>query len=147
MVTDTATATAAVKIRALVDGAEAAPGEVVYGKRTQQLTATLEGAIANCLSIITNSAGSPQIVLDTNCVQAEVVGLIQDTVSANSFLFTAPNLSSGYHNVKIQAQIDAMGDNQNGSFTATALLGKGTMTAESVRLAKDPPFGYVLPLQ
>ena len=147
MVTDTATSTASVKIRALVDGVEAAPGEVVYGKRTQQLSATLEGAIAGCLSIITNSAGSLQIILDTNCVLPEVIGLIQDTVSANSFSFGALNLSSGYHNVKIQAQIAAMGDNQSGTFTATALLGKGTMTAESVRLAKDPPYGYVLPLQ
>src|ERR1051326_8686214 len=32
MVTDTSTATASVKVRALVDGVEAAPGEVVYGK-------------------------------------------------------------------------------------------------------------------
>lgn len=147
MVTDTSTATASVKVRALIDNAEAAPGEVVYGKRTQQLSATLEGAIAGCLSIVTNSAGSPQIVLNTNCVLPEVIGLIQDTVSANSFSFGALNLSSGYHNIKIQAQITAMGDNINGTFTATALLGKGTMTAESVRLAKDPPFGYVLPLQ
>src|SRR6266704_923563 len=57
MVTDTATSTASVKVRALVDGVEAAPGEVVYGKRTQQLTATLEGAIAGCLGIVTNGAG------------------------------------------------------------------------------------------
>src|SRR5262249_48942924 len=102
MVTDTATATASVKVRALVDGVEAAPGEVVYGKRTQQLSATLEGAIAGCLSILTNSAGGLQIVLNTNCVQPEVIGLIQDTVSANSFVFGALNQSSGFHNVKIQ---------------------------------------------
>jgi len=147
MVTDTSTATASVKVRALVDGVEAAPGTVVYGKRTQQLSATLEGAIAGCLSIITNSAGNPQIVLDTNCVLPEIIGLVQDTVSANSFLFTAPNLSSGFHNIAIQARIDALGDNQNGTFKAAALVGKGTMTAESVRLAKDPVFPYVLGLQ
>jgi hypothetical protein len=147
MVTDTATATASVKIRALVDGVPAAPGAVVYGKRTQQLSATLEGAIAGCLSIVTNSAGSPQIILDTNCVQPEIIGLIQDTVSANSFSFGALNLSAGYHSIEIQAQISALGDNQNGTFQATALLGKGTLTAESVRLAKDPPAGYILPLQ
>ena len=147
MVPDTSTATASVKVRALVDNVEAAPGEVVYGKRTQQLSATLEGAIAGCLSIVTNSAGTPQIILNTNCVLPEVIGLLQDTVSANSFTFGALNLSSGYHNIKIQAQISAMGDNQSGSFVATALLGKGTMTAESVRLAKDPPYGYILPLQ
>src|SRR5258708_762870 len=81
MVTDTSTATASIKVRALVDGVEAAPGKVVYGKRTQQLTATLEGAIAGCLSIITNSAGGLQIVLNTNCVQPEIIGLLQDTVT------------------------------------------------------------------
>src|SRR5207244_3303874 len=84
MVTDTSTATASVKVRALVDGVEAAPGQVVYGKRTQQLSATLEGAIAGCLGIVTNSAGGLQIVLNTNCVAPEVIGLLQDTVSANS---------------------------------------------------------------
>ena len=147
MVTDTATATACVKVRALVDGQEAAPGQVTYGKRTQQLSATLEGAIAGCLSIITNSAGGLQIVLDTNCVLPEIISLVQDTVTANSFVFGALNLSSGYHNIEIQAQIDAQGDNQNGSFTAAALVGKGTLTADSVRLAKDPPYPYILELQ
>jgi len=147
MLQDTSTATASVKVRALVDGVEAAPGEVVYGKRTQQLTATLEGAIAGCLSVVTNGSGGLQIVLNTNCVQPEVIGLIQDTVSANSFIFGALNQSSGFHRVQIQAQISALGDNQNGTFTATALLGKGTLAAESVRLAKDPPYPYVIPMQ
>lgn len=147
MIPDTSTATASVKVRALVDGVEAAPGQVVYGKRTQQLTATLEGAIAGCLSIVTNAAGGLQIVLNTNCVTPEVIGLMQDTVSANSFSFAAPNLSSGWHDIQIQAQIDALGDNQNGTFKAAGLVGKGTLTVESVRLAKDPPFGYVIPLQ
>src|SRR5882724_6677118 len=116
MASDTSTATASVKVRALVDGTVAAPGEVVYGKRTQTLTATLEGAIAGCLSIITNGSGGLQIVLNTNCVVAEVIGLLDDSVSANSFLFAAPNLSSGFHDIQIQARIDALGDNQNGSF-------------------------------
>ena len=35
-------------------------------------------------------------------------------------------------------------DNQNGTFTAAGLMGKGTLTAESVRLAKDQPFPYVI---
>jgi len=147
MVTDTSTATASIKVRALVDGVEAAPGEVVYGKRTQTLSATLEGAIAGCLSLITNSAGGLQIVLNTNCVVPEVIGLLDDSVSANSFLFAAPNLSSGFHDIQIQARIDALGDNQNGTFTATGLMGKGTMTAESVRVVKDPVYPYILGLE
>src|SRR6266699_5693808 len=147
MVADTSTASSCVKVRALVDGVEAAPGDVVYGKRTQTLTATLEGAIAGCLGIITNASGGLQIVLNTNCVLPEIIGLLQDTVTANSFTFAAPNLSSGFHNIKIQAQIDAKGDNQAGSFIAAALVGKGTLTAESVRMVKDPVYPYVIGLQ
>jgi len=147
MVSDTSMASASVKVRALVDTVEVAPGDVVYGKRTQQLTATLEGAIANCLGIITNGSGGLQIVLNTDCVQPEIIGLLQDSVTANSFTFAAPNLSSGVHHITIQAQIDAQGSNQNGTFTAAALVGKGTLTAESVRLAKDPVYPYVIGIQ
>src|SRR5260370_9010869 len=39
LVADTSTATASVKVRALVDGVEAPPGEWVYGKPTQTLPA------------------------------------------------------------------------------------------------------------
>ncbi len=144
MVTDTATATADIKVRALVDGAEATPGPVVYGKRTQTLTAQLEGAIANCLSIVTNASGGLQLVLNTNCVQPEVIGLLQDTMTANSFMFAFPNVSSGVHDIQIQARIDAMGNNQNGSFVAMGVLGKGTLTAESVRLVKDPVYPFTI---
>jgi hypothetical protein len=147
MIPDTSTSTSSVKVRALVDGVEAAPGAVVYGKRTQQLTATLEGAISGCLSIATNAAGGLQIVLNTNCVQPEIIGLLQDTVTANSFIFAAPNLAAGYHDIEIQAAIEAQGDNQTGTFQAAALVGKGTMTAESSRVAKDPSYGYVLQMQ
>ena len=51
MVSDTSTAKADVKVRVVLDlgtGAERVvePGEVVYGRRSQTLSATLEGAIA-----------------------------------------------------------------------------------------------------
>ncbi len=144
MTTDTSTATAAVKVRVLVDGKVVAPGEVVFGKRTQTLSATLEGAIAGCLSIITNAAGGLQIVLDPTCVQPETIEMIQDTVSANSFNFVVLNLASGWHNIEVQAALDFQGSAQNGSFKAAALLGKGTMTAESVRLANDSSQPYTL---
>lgn len=147
MVTDTSTATANIQVRALVDGSNAAPGVVVYGKRTQTLSATLEGAIAGCLSLATNSSGGVQIVLNTNCVTAETIGLLEDTVSANSFIFVAPNLPAGTHNIQIQAEIVAMGDNQNGSFTAVGLLGKGTMTVDSTRVAQDPSYPYILDME
>ena len=68
-------------------------------------------------------------------------------MNANSFTFAAPNLASGIHNIKIQAKIDYLGTAQNGTFTAAALLGKGTLTIDSVRLAKDPPFPYIIQTQ
>ena len=144
MVTDTSTATAAVEVRVTIDGAVAAPGQVVYNKRTQQLSAQLEGAIANCLGIVTNATGDLTITLNTNCVTPEVIGLVQDTMSANSFIFAAPNLPTGVHTVQVQARITAMGDNQNGTFTAIGLLGKGTMAVESNRTLKQSPVLYEL---
>jgi hypothetical protein len=144
MVQDTSTATACVKVLVLVDGVEASPGIVTYGKRTQQLTTTLEGQIAGCLSIVTNSSGGLSIVLDPACVTPELIGLTEDSMSANSFTFAIPNVSTGVHRIQVQAQISAMGDAQSGSFTAFGLLGKGTMTVESSRLVKGPEFPYVL---
>lgn len=145
MVPDTSTATANIKVRVLVDGMEAAPGEVVFGRRTQQLSATLEGAIAGCLSIVTNSAGGLQIVLDTNCVAPETISLLEDTGAANAFMFNMPGVLAGEHNIQVQAKIDAMGDNQTGTFTAAGYLGKGTLTVTSVRLAQEPVYPYIIP--
>jgi len=144
MVQDTTTATACVKVRVLVDGSVAAPGEVTYGKRTQTLTATLEGAIANCLSIVTNVSGTQSIVLDTNCVTPEVIGMTDDSMSANSFTFAVPSEGVGVHLIQVQAQISALGANQNGTFTAVGLLGKGMLTVESSRLIKSPVLPYTL---
>src|SRR5207249_9209037 len=54
MQSDTSTATANVQVQVLLDGKVVEPGQVVFGRRTQTLTATLEGAIAGCLSLVTN---------------------------------------------------------------------------------------------
>src|SRR5439155_18495127 len=43
MQNDAARATANVQVQVLVDGKVVEPGQVVYGRRTQTLTATLEG--------------------------------------------------------------------------------------------------------
>ncbi len=60
------------------------------------------------------------------------------------FTFDLPSLSSGWHNIKVQAALDLQGGAQNGSFKASALLGKGTLTAESVRFANDSSGAYLL---
>jgi hypothetical protein len=141
MITDTSTATGSVRVRVKLDDQYIlAPGDVTYGRRTQTLSAQLEGAIGGCLTnvVTTNSTGGIVVIttVNTNCVLPEVIGLLDDSVSANSFQFVAPAVPTGVHTITVEAQIAAMGDNQNGSFTAAALLGKGTLTVESSRLAK-----------
>jgi len=143
MVSDTSTAKADVKVRVVLDlgtGAERVvePGEVVYGRRSQTLSATLEGAISGCLSVVTNLDGSLGIVLNQACVQPEVIDLILDTMDAASFNFVAVDVPQGVHTVSVQAQIKTSGTVQNGTFEAKALVGKGAVTVESVRLIKDP---------
>src|SRR5262245_51210380 len=50
--TDSSTANAQVDVRVLIDGVAAEPGVVVFGRRSQTLSATLEGAIGGCLSLV-----------------------------------------------------------------------------------------------
>jgi len=133
---DTSTATVSIQVRALVDGDVVPPGIVTYAARTQTLSATLEGAIAGCLTIVTNADGSLSIVLDENCVTPEVIDLILATLSAQSFDFVAVDVPEGVHTVSLQARITTSGSAQNGSFTAMGFVGKGTLTVESVRLVK-----------
>jgi len=135
---DTSFAKAGVQVRVLVDGNVVEPGPVVYGRRAQTLTATLEGAIANCLSLVTNADGSTSIVVDTNCVTAETIELILDTTDAASFNFVAVDVPQGNHTVVVQARIDTTTSVEAGTATALGLVGKGAVTVESVRLRKDP---------
>src|SRR5437899_2201351 len=126
MVSDTSTAKADVKVRVVLDlgtGAERVvePGEVVYSRRSQTLSATLEGAIAGCLSVVTNLDGSLGIVLNQACVQPEVIDLILDTMDAASFNFVAVDVPQGVHTVSVQAQIKTSGTVQNGTFEVPGL--------------------------
>jgi len=137
LVSDTSTAHSSVEIQVLVDGKAAEPGSVVYGRRIQTLTATLEGAIASCLSIVTNANGSLSIVLDPDCVTPEEIELILDTMDAATFNFVAVDVPQGLHDISVQARIIAGTEVQTGSASATATVGKGTLTVESVRLIKN----------
>ena len=121
----------------MLDGQVVEPGSVVYGRRTQTLSATLEGAIAACLSLVTNLDGTTSIVVDTNCVTAETIELVLDSMDANAFNFVAVNVPQGVHLISVQARIDTTGIAQTGSWTALGTVGKGTMTVESVRLIRD----------
>lgn len=133
---DTSTASVSIQVQALIDGQQVPPGVVTYAARTQTLSATLEGAIAGCLTIVTNLDGSLSIVLDENCVTPEEIDLILSTLNAASFDFVAVDVPVGVHVVSLQARISTSGSSQEGSFKALGFVGKGTMIVDSVRLAK-----------
>ena len=138
MTADSSTATANVQVRVLLDGNVVEPGQVVFGRRTQTLTATLEGAIAGCLSLVTNLDGTVSIVVNPTCVLPETIELILDSMDAAAFNFVAVNVPQGVHTISVQARIDTTGSAQTGSWKALGAVGKGSMTVESVRLIKDP---------
>jgi len=137
MVKDTSSADAKVQVRVVLDGTRVVePGEVVYGRRIQTLSATLEGAIAGCLIIDPTTGG---IILDPNCTVApEIIELVLETLDAASFNFVAVDVPQGVHTITVQAQVETATSAQTGTASAKALIGKGAMTVESVRLIKDP---------
>jgi len=137
MKTDTSTAQGSVQVRVLLDGNVVEPGQVVYGRRTQTLSATLEGAIAGCLTISTNLDGTLSIILDPECVTPETIELIVDSMDAASFNFVATDVPQGVHTISVQARIDTTGSAQTGSWSALGTVGKGSVTVESVRLIKN----------
>src|SRR5437762_1774236 len=62
----------------------------------------------------------------------------KDLFNAASFNFVAVDVPQGVHTISVQARIDTDATFQTGSASAEALVGKGSMTVESVRLIKDP---------
>lgn len=132
----TSTASVAIQVQALIDNTPVPPGVVTYAARTQTLSATLEGAIGGCLSTVTNADGTTSIIVDQNCVTPEEIELILSTLNAASFNFVASNVPVGAHVLSLQARISSSTSAQTGSASATALVGKGTMIAETVRAAK-----------
>lgn len=137
MVADTSVGQAEVDVRVLLDGKEVEPGVIVFGRRSQTLSATLEGAIGSCLVTTTNVDGSFSTTVNLDCVTPETIELILDSTDAASFSFVAVDVPQGVHTISVQARIDTIGSAQNGSYSALGFVGKGTFTVESVRLIKD----------
>ena len=134
----TAKAEASVMVWVTVDGEYADPGHVTFCKRTQELTATFSGLLSACVDPMTG-------IIDPNCVailEPEEVGLLLDTMTANSFNFYYGVELSGVHTVDVWAQIgtpvSVIGLDPGASFAeAEALIGKGSVTIDLVRLIKD----------
>lgn len=153
-----AEAEAMVKVRVLVDPvydpdtgellnleeALAAPGEVIFARRTQTLIAEFAGDISDCISLVdTNGDGIPDsVVVDEDCVEPETLQLILDTMSANSFNFIVMDLGAGEHEIVVQADLtyntdtEVVGDSLAEAI-ATAYVGKGSVTIEDSRMIKD----------
>ena len=132
---DTSKAEAVIKVRVLVDDVPAYPGEVVFSSRMQELSATLEGMIGDCLTI--DPEDPNHVIVDLDCVTPEEIELILNTMTANSFNFVENDLSSGVHKIAVQAMIGTTTSAQEGTASATATIGKGTVIVEEVRLIKD----------
>src|SRR5262245_11809317 len=137
-VSDTSSALAGVEVRMVVDGGTpneqiAIPGNVVFGRRNQTLTATFQGLIDGCLSTDPTTGG---IIIDPTCVRPETLELVLDTMNANSFIFACPNMSAGVHTMQVQARMVMNTTFQTGDAEARCLLGKGSMAVEEVRLVK-----------
>lgn len=129
---DTSTAKASIQIRVLIDGQEARPGVVVFNEREQELSASLGGVLTNC----TDSNGDGDIDLSECVLTDEEIELILRTQSANSFNFVMADLSSGIHTISVQAKISTEADSNNGSASAAATIGKGSVTIEEVRMVR-----------
>ena len=110
----------------------AEPGEVTYDKRFQELTVTLENALAGCRDL--NADGIIDIA--TECLGVEV-SLLLETLGAHHFTFALDDVGQGTHNVKVQARIQ-LDSSATGiaSGEAKAMVGKGAVTVEEVRLVK-----------
>lgn len=136
---DNSTANAKVEITVYVDGVAVEPGSVIFNERSQELSAVLGGVIESCtFSSDANGDGiiddTTTVIIEEDClVSDEEIELIQSTMSANHFNFVAPNLPPGDHHVTVEARVVTSSTSTEGSASATGLVGKGSLTVETVR--------------
>lgn len=145
-------AKASVKVRVLVDGVEVAdPGEVTFCSRSAKSSAVFAGIFAkiedsgSCFfleGVDTDGDGVNDhnlVKIEENCLQAEELELLEDSMSAHSYYFYYDDTSPGEHLVTVEALIDeATGaegtDTLAGDQGAKATLGSGSLLIEEIRL-------------
>jgi len=75
----------------------------------------------------------------SECLLApEEIDLLLDTTEAHHFNFIQANLGQGVHAVVVKAKISNNSVFANGSATASALLGKGSLSVEEVQAVNSP---------
>jgi hypothetical protein len=134
---DKSTAEAGVKVRVLVDGVPAHPGEVVFCRRTQELTAKFGGIMQSCTD---TKAPFGSITRDECTWTDEELELVLDTMNANAFNFVEDDLSAGVHTIWVQAKIDTAVTQDRGEAAAWATIGNGSVIVEEVRMIKNEGF-------
>ncbi len=125
---------------------ECLPGPIVFDRRLVELSATLEGQIAACLTVCTGESTGcipGDIILDKDCVEPEVIELLQESESAHHFNFWCPNVSPGEYTVKAQMKVTQLAETRDGCSDedleldcvadATVIVGPLSLTAEVVR--------------
>jgi hypothetical protein len=143
-------AEATVKVWVEVDGVIAEPGVVTFARRYQGLIAEFAGSFSTNKAewqdcFVTNNGIT---TIDEACLTEEMVALIIDTMTANSFNFIMPDLEAGDHTVAVWADLsyqhtgDEFVDSADLSefapedISTRAYIGKGSVTVESVRMVK-----------
>jgi hypothetical protein len=80
------------------------------------------------------------ITINYDTLEPEELELILNTMSANSFNFVIPNVSSGVHSVEMQTRITindpAIAGCEEGEYEAYATLGLASMSVDEVRFVK-----------
>ena len=93
--------------------------------------------LGTCL-ILNEDTG--QIVVDEECLSESEIELVLASMNANAFFFVKGNVRPGVHVITVEATIDVGGKSfdaiDDGLFEAKALVGKGTVVVEQVRLVK-----------
>jgi len=139
---------------------ECLPGPIVFDRRLVELSATLEGQIADCLTVCTQAdvdAGvdctpGVDIILDEDCVELEVIELLQESESAHHFAFWCADISPGEYMVEAKMKVtkleDTSGDCANLDpidcvADATVIVGPLSVEAEVLRpVDKNNPIEF-----
>lgn len=138
--TSTATAMGGVSVRVLVDGKpglaypDTTGAGITFDDRVQTLSANLGNIFTDCFANGGNTG--------TGCtLTPEQVTLALDTASAHSFNFIVPNVGTGAHVVRVQAEVNTSATGSNGGTAiSNALYGLGSLTVEAVRLVNGFSF-------
>ena len=129
---DAAYASSGIHVRVLVDGVLADPGEIVFARRAQALTAVFSGIFQSC-----TDANANGVITGDECqFSNEELSLLLNTMAANSFNFVLSDVGVGNHSVVVQARIENSASAQSGDAVAKAMIGKGSITVEEVRMVK-----------